>query len=211
MKFSKNSILGLCCLSLFVFSPLSKAAVLVEERGRSVNTSKANVLTSSESYLSAHQLRSTRRVSVGAQFGGSVGAAGLGIELSFAPQSIAVIQFGGGTSMQSFGAAWKYVFGGTSLAPYSQLGYSHWFGGSEEKKPIQRTSPSFLADRLLTKEEKAAGKFSKDLAVGGFGLQYYQLNGPYVGVSLFAEVDLLLDVTNPNPLATGALGLQYFF
>lgn len=213
-------------LLITLFSPrlgFAAPAVLIEEGNKSISggwKSMEKPVSEGKSILQIHQeqefesaieLRAKRRVGVGLSLEGQSGFYGGLIELNFSPEDSAVTGFGGGTQYNSFSLQWKHVFGGGSVTPYSALGFNRWFSVSGNAKAVGSTNPSFLGSKFLTAEEKATGRFEKNLISPALGLQYYQLDGPYKGLGVFVEVVLLMEVSDLSPVATGGLGTLYYF
>lgn len=217
-------IFALICITLF--SPrlgFAAPAVLIEEGGKLKNDGWKNMerpvsegksilqVYQDQEFESAFDLRTKRRVGVGLSLEGQAGFYGGLIELNFAPEDSAITGFGGGAQYNSFSLQWKHIFGGTKVTPYSALGFNRWFSLSGNSKSIGSTNPSFLGSKFLTAEEKATGRFEKNLLSPAIGLQYYQLDGPYKGLGVFVEVVLLMETSDLSPVATGGLGTLYYF
>ncbi len=164
----------------------------------------------SQSFNSTDELRSKRRVGVGATTAGAIGLFGAMIELNLTPSNSAVAEFGGGPGFGALSFQWKHVLGGRNFSPYLGIGYARWYNASNEGG-IQKTVPAILGSRLLTEEQKRTGQFAVDLLTPHIGIQYNNLYGPYTGVGLFAEVDILTQIPDFVPAPTGALGILYYF
>ena len=151
-------------------------------------------------------LREARKLGVGLVAGGALGFYGLNIEINFEDINGAVVGVGGGDGFSTVNMAWKHVFLGDTVAPYTTLGYSHWYnsGGGNYKN-------SAVLERVLTDTEKTSGKFSADFVSGSLGLQYIQLQGSFAGTSLYAEIVLLGEVGRSMLVPTGAVGAGYYF
>jgi len=156
------------------------------------------------------ELRKMRRMGVGAQAMGSLGVGGILLELALTQNWAFVGGFGGGEGFQAFELEAKYVLTGDWLMPYFALGYANW-SSVGKSGPIQKTKPAILAERLLNDDEKAEGQYRKHILFPAFGLQFMQLTGDYAGFSMFAELDMLLDVGNFVAAPTASLGLMYYF
>lgn len=164
-----------------------------------------------QTFTSTDDLRSRRRVGLGATTAGATGLLGAFIELNLTPSNSAITAFGGGPGFSAFNFQWKHVFGGESFAPYAGVGYARWYSASGNEGNIHRTTPSVLGARFLTEEQKKSGEFTVDLINPSIGLQYNQLQGDYAGMGLFAEIDFLTKVPDFSPVPTGALGILYYF
>lgn len=212
-------------LTLFSLSAIAQQAVLIEET--EISDPRAKVESKRGSYMSENQklsevfsggsysdtyaMRAKRRVGVGFGAAGQMGMAGMMIELNYSVDDAAVIGFGGGPRYSSLAMQWKHVFGGKSIAPYTTLGYSRWYSNSNDKKTMNNSTPNILATKFLTEEERRTGKFGKDLFTPSAGLQYNHLHGQYAGVSLFAEVVLLMNMSDGEQAPTGSVGSIYYF
>lgn len=157
----------------------------------------------------AYELRSLRRVGIGAEFAGASGLMGALIELNFAPDDSLITGFGGGPGYNSFQMGWHHVFGGEKLTPYAGLGYVRWYNSSN--KSADETNPKFLATKFLSDKEKETGQFSVNFLSPNFGLQYHVLAGDYVGSTVFAEIRLFMSMAHLSPEALGSLGTIYYF
>lgn len=158
------------------------------------------------SYADNLALRDARKIGLGLVAGGALGLYGLNIEINFEDINGAVVGVGGGAGYSTVNMAWKHVFLGDTVAPYTTLGYSHWYnsGGGNYKN-------SAVLERVLTDTEKTSGKFSADFVSGSLGLQYIQLTGSLAGTSLYAEIILLGEVERTMIVPTGAVGAGYYF
>lgn len=188
---------------VFLFLSLTaRAAILVEDgKRKETNTSMAD----------GTELRKIRRVAVGVSTIGPLGVLGANLELNFTPQWAFMGGFGTGLSYQSFTLQVKRVLAGEYLMPYMAAGISRWYTVGEPKGPITKTQPAFLYDKFLNDTDKIEGQFSKVLLYPAFGLQYMQLSGDWSGMSLYAEVLLLLDIGSFEAAPTGTLGMLYYF
>lgn len=162
-------------------------------------------------YDDALSLRTKRRVGIGFSTLGQMGVYGLLVELNYAATDSFQTGFGGGPKLNSYTFQWKHLFGGRMFSPYTSLGLTHWYNAPGNDSSIEKTTPSFLAAKYLSEEEKRTGKFSKDFFVPSFGMQLNQLSGPYVGTTLFLEVNFLMELSQLSPTPTGSLGMMYYF
>lgn len=161
-------------------------------------------------FLSSFDMRSKRRVGIGISAAGQLGLLGVFTELNFGVENSTIFGYGTGGSYNSLTLQWKHVFNAQKLTPYVTLGYARWFSGGQNGSPTQAT-PSFLSQKLLNDNEKQTGRFGKDLLIPSAGLQYYLLNGPYVGSSLYAEVMMLFTPQAMDSVANGSMGMIYYF
>jgi hypothetical protein len=140
-----------------------------------------------------------------------MGLGGLLLELNMSPKWSFDIGFGGGGGFQTVNFNAKYVLaGGDYFLPYLGLGYSHW-RTIRSMGAIEKTSPSILAEKLLSEGEKASGEFQKHILYPSIGLQFTQLKGKWAGSSIYAEVVVLMEATQFVAAPTGALGFLYYF
>lgn len=157
-------------------------------------------------YENNFALRDARKIGLGLAAGGALGLYGLNIEINFEDINGAVVGVGGGRGYSTVSMAWKHVFLGDTIAPYTTLGFAHWYNSGQEKY-----RDSEIIDRVLTKKEKTSGKFSADFITGALGLQYTHLNGRWAGTSLYAEVVLLGETESATLVPTGLVGAGYYF
>ncbi len=155
------------------------------------------------------EMRKIRRFGVGLQAAGSLGLGGAILDLNFTPNWSFGAGFGGGEGFQSFMFQGRYVLAGDWLMPYLAFGYTNW--ASTGKGTITKSTPSYLADKILTGDERQSGQFQKNLFFPSFGLQFMQLHGDWAGFSLFGEISAMLDLTQFVAAPTGSLGVLYYF
>lgn len=160
-------------------------------------------------YLSVEAMRSDRRVGVGVETFGRLGAIGLNVELNYGPSDSATAGIGGGPGYSSVSLGGKHVFGGARFSPYATLSFTRWSAGSGGR--LDGTTPAYLEGRFLTDQEKESGRFAKNFLVPGIGAQFNQLEGPSAGAALFAEVIFMVEASTMDYVPTGALGALYFF
>lgn len=156
------------------------------------------------------ELRKLRRFGAGLQAVGPLGVGGAIIDLNLTPQWSFSAGFGGGEGFQSFMFQGRYVLAGDWLMPYMAFGFTNWSSVGKTGL-IKKTTPSYLADRLLSGDEREAGEFRKNLFYPAFGLQFLQLKGEWAGFSLFGEISALLDLSQFVAAPTGSLGVLYYF
>lgn len=156
-------------------------------------------------------LRTRRRVGIGAMTSGATGLLGALVELNLNPSNSAILGFGGGPGYSAFNLQWKYVFGGRHFSPYAGIGYANWYNAASEGRPVGRTNPALLESRFLSEQEKRTGEFAINLLTPTMGLQYNFLVGDYKGLGIFGELVFLTEVSDLSPAASGALGAVYYF
>ncbi|MDZ4662837.1 MAG: hypothetical protein SGJ18_14590 [Pseudomonadota bacterium] len=166
---------------------------------------------SSKAALDGTEFRQKRRVAIGSSFGGAAGIAGINLDLNLTDQAALSLLFGVGDPFQSFGFAIKRFVSGTSFLPYFSAGYVRWTHKRAESQAIETTLPNILGKRFLNSGEKESGQFSEDIIYPGLGLQYVQLSGPWAGISMYLELQALVDVDDFQTATTGALGISYYF
>lgn len=156
-------------------------------------------------------LKAKRRVGIGSFTSGATGLFGLMLELNFTAESSAITAFGGGPGYSAFNFQWKTLWGGKSFAPYTGIGYARWYNSGSSKGPVGKTTPSYLASKFLSENEKSSGEFAVNLITPNLGVQYTQLSGAYTGTALFAELTFLTEIESFSVVPTGALGAIYYF
>lgn len=163
-----------------------------------------------QSHTSGIAVRETRRVGVGVAAAGSLGLGGVLMEFNFTPSLSLLSGYGGSTDFQAFSFEVRHVLTGEVLLPYLSAGYARWANfGSHDR--IKETTPGFLAESLMSDADRSGGKISEHLVYPAFGLQYMQLKGDWAGFSVFAQIMMLLDVSDFNSAATGMIGSIYYF
>jgi hypothetical protein len=164
-----------------------------------------------QEFESTWDLRSKRRVGVGALTSGATGLLGALLELNLNPSNSAIIGFGGGPGYNAFNFQWKYVFAGQHFSPYLGIGYARWYNAASEGNRIGRTNPAVLESKFLSEKQRQTGEFEVDLLTPTLGLQYNFLVGDYKGLGVFGEIVLLTQVSNLSPAPVGAFGAVYYF
>lgn len=207
----KSLFLFALALSTFVFLP--SAPAMAKKYVRSAQESDEDSAQSRALFKQADtgpELRKKRRFGAGLQAVGPLGVGGAIIDLNFTPQWSFSAGFGGGEGFQAFMFQGRYVLAGDWFMPYFAFGFTNWssFG---KTGAITKSTPSYLADRLLNGDERAAGEFRKNLIYPSFGLQFLQLSGEWAGFSLFGEISALLDLSQFVAAPTGSLGVLYYF
>lgn len=196
-------------LAICLFPAAPKAAVPVDDAGNAESADAASI-TSAEKPSGALELRRLRRVGVGIQSSGPVGAIGANLELNFTPDVSFMGSFGAGNTYQTFALQMRRVVGGTWFAPYVSGGVAHWYS-VKGAVDANRAAPGFFYDRFLNESERASGNFSKTMIFPSAGLQYMQLSGEWTGVSVFVEASVLLNIDNFVIAPVGSLGAIYYF
>lgn len=190
---------------------LSADSASITNKAHSIETDYSNTMRSerlSMSYPSTLKMRESRKMGVGMSVGGQLGVAGINGEFNFEDENGVLAGFGMGPGYNSIQLAWKHAFEGDFIAPYFTAGYSRWYnsrGHSDE------WSNSGILDRVLTDSEKRDGRFGTNFVNGSFGLQYNQLSGDFAGVSCFAEVVAMYEVTRSQLIPSGTFGALYYF
>ena len=177
----------------------------------SVSDSRENRLSQSmKEAESGYELRKVRRLAIGIEGAGPLGLGGALLEINFNPDWSAIIGYGGAEGLQALNFAGKYILAGDSFLPYLSAGYARW-SSTDRASPINKTTPSFLGDKLLTEEQKNQGEFQENLFVPSLGLQYLQSSGDWAGFSIFTEISFLVDLTHFVAAPTGGIGCLYYF
>lgn len=197
--FSITATLGLATLG----QP-SSAQILVEEKGHAVPTSTYEINSS------GHGFRQSRKVGVGFGLAGAYGIAGTHLELNFVPEVGLLVGFGLGSGYQTFNLQLKKVLAGDSFMPYIAGGLARWYSVDESRKRTS-TQPHFLADRFLNRSERQSGEFAEVMLYPAVGLQYLQLGGDWSGFSLYAEIQMLVDVDDLVSALNGGVGTTFYF
>ncbi len=191
-----------CLVTIFAWSAFSHAVVEVDKFGATKTTTKIAD--------SGSEMRTQRRAGVGLVAGGVTAMIGVNLEVNFTEHFGVHGGFGTSDDFQSFFIGAKQIFGGESLMPYASYGYARWFATGRESA-MSNSTPEFFAKKFLSDDERARGIFSENLAFGGFGLQYVQLDGDWAGASVYIEALLLMDIDDIIVLPTLGTGLIYYF
>lgn len=190
---------------ILIFGPWGvKAAVLVEESGRPVSRSAVKAAVDTENF------KQLRKVGLGMTVAGALGVIGTQLDINFTRDTSFAAGVGLGTGYQSFSFQLKRTIGGKWFAPYFSAGFARWYT-ARPSPGLEETNPPFLAEQFLTSEEKASGRFGINMLYPSLGLQYNQLQGSWSGISVFAEVIMLVEMRALVSAPTGGLGLMYYF
>ncbi|MCB9025665.1 MAG: hypothetical protein H6625_05065 [Bdellovibrionaceae bacterium] len=202
----KTVFLFFISIYMYSFSALGQA-VLVEERGRALQSSSSRTHLSSKNSV---DFKYKRKVGVGLSAAGAQGLAGVTLELNFSPEMSFSTSFGLADRFQTFGVFIKKSISAKYFTPYISGGFTRWYTVTDEG-PMTTSNPSFLAERFLSNKEKSEGKFAETLIYPAMGIQYLQLDGDWAGSSLFVEVLMLVDIDDFKSSPTGGLGYLYYF
>ena len=189
---------------LMVVPHISSAMIFVENKsGR--YTTRANI----PNFDRAQRMKAMRKIGTGVSVAGVHGLLGLNLELNLRPEISVLGGVGLSKGFHSFNGQIKRSFVGNDITPYVALGYAQWV--SKDKGKVNDTVPSFLNDKFLDTDERLSGKFSESLMYGSLGLQFYQLTGDWVGLSLYAEAILIMDIDDVEFAPTFSVGSTYYF
>ncbi len=190
-------------IGIFHFS-LAHGAILVEENGR-------EVVYDTRSASDGMDLRTKRRMGVGAAAAGAHGVFGINIDLNLTSRITTELGFGLSTEFQTFHFAVKRYLGGESVLPYIGLGYARWSNNGETRGGIEETNPGFVAEQFMSEEDKEKGRITANILYPAAGIQYLLLDGRWAGFGIHAEIDILLEVSELEAAPTGSIGATYYF
>ena len=193
--------------SVFLFiSSVTFAAVEVNDWGQPVNQSRGRLAVDS-----GMELRSIKRVGIGANAAGAYGIMGASLELNLTPRWSSLIGFGFSGDFQSFNFQVRRFLGGEALLPYLGFGLAYWSNNGEKEGGIRETNPGFLANQFMSEDQRRRGEIAEALIYPAFGLQYMILQGEWTGLAIHLELDLLLEVSTLEAAPTGSMGMTYYF
>lgn len=201
----KNAILFSLTFLLLLISDFGNAAILIEENGKVVHK------VQDEEASHGFEFRKKRKVGFGVAGAGVWGMLGAHIDLNFSPAYTLHGGVGTGEGFQTFAVQVRKYIPGQSFLPYVSGGIARWYTTGNGKGPIKSSTPGFLASRFLNDREKETGIFSEVFIFPSIGIQYYQLNGEWRGSSIFAEINLLIDIDDIVVSPTGTIGYTRFF
>lgn len=184
----------------------SSAAILIEEKGQSLNQNRFSMSSSS-----GLDLRRNRKMGIGIAGAGVWGSLGTQLELNLSSRLSLAGGVGLGEGYKSFALQLRKYLSGESFLPYIAGGFARWYTTGKGMTQTEHTNPSLLAERFLSSHEKNTGQFSELFLFPTVGIQYFQLRGDWMGSSLFAELNLLIDIDDLVVGPTGSLGYTYFF
>lgn len=163
------------------------------------------VYTEKAAYQNNWQMREARKIGVGTHVGGTAGMMGAHLDLNLDGEDGALVGLGFGEGFNTYTLAWKRNYVGSYFTPYTTLGWSRWaVSGS-------RTPDSYMLESTVSERKLRSGDFNVDYVVGSVGAQYHQLDGEFMGASLFAEVGLLASPGEGRMAPAASVGATYFF
>ena len=155
---------------------------------------------------------SERKMAIGMQAAGTYGVVGGVIGIHFHPQWSVDLGFGGGTHFQSYGfRIKKMMLMSSALNPYFGFGFHRWHRNNKRPFNSNDLSPGFVAEKLMSDEDKRLGIIDEKLAHASLGLQYVFTDGQLKGYGVFVEAVLLMQVDELISIPTASLGMNYFF
>lgn len=189
------------------------AAILLESNGQSIgqNSTSYASIAAEQSASSGFALRHQRKVGIGFAGSGVWGTLGTHLELNFSSEYSLQGGVGLGEGYQTFALQVRRYLSGQSFLPYIALGMGRWYTTGSGRGEIKTSTPEFLAERFLNDDERRRGQFSELLLVPSAGIQYLQLSGSWMGSSIFAEINLLVDLDDLILGPIGSLGYTYYF
>jgi hypothetical protein len=211
-------------MAIVFFATAANAAILVDEsdeahQDRSTSRitqspdqglTNRTVLRSDETFADVASFKHRKKMGISATLAGATGLVGTNLDLNIFEDF--AISIGGGVS-RGFGCYNAHVKqtlgGGENFQPYFAMGYSRWF--SNGGGPIDQTSPSFVANKFLSDNAKATGKFAENIIYPALGLQYVNINGDLRGLGFFGEALVLMDLNNLAVAPTLGIGSILYF
>lgn len=188
-------------------TPVSRAsAIPVEPSPRERGTLKSYF--DRRDYVDLYQLRSARRMGVGAEVLGRLGMVGMDFEFNFDPANSATAGIGAGPQYFGYSLGYKHVLGGNNLSPYVGVSLNRLIAGSGS--PMTESTPGWISDFFLTEADRTEQGFQKNFISPQFGLQFTQFYGPSAGGSFFFEVLLMYEIETRRTAPVGALGMMYY-
>lgn len=152
------------------------------------------------------EMKNYKKFGFGLNLGSSTGILGLNGEVNLDGNDALAIGLGMGSSYGAFSLAWKHNFEAMYLSPYSKVGYSKWFSSSGKS-----ANDSDVLKRIYSENDLRTGRFGPDFLIGGFGLEYNQLDGDMAGVNFFGEVIMMAEVSTSTFIPNGGIGIIYYY
>lgn len=157
------------------------------------------------------ELRLVRRVGVGLEAAGDLGLGGALIAINFNDTNGLVLGAGGAPKFESFALSYKHVLGSGSILPYAAVGYARWATAGAQGPIGDQATPGFLANHLLSENQRRTGNFAIDLMIPKLGLEWVQSSGPWAGSSVALELMDIFSASTFDSAVTGALDFIYYF
>ena len=202
-------------LILVLISFQAHSAILIEEGSRPIPVESSSSATiqsvttpSNDEYrafASSYDIRKAYKMAFGTAIGGQVGTVGFKFDINFDPLNAFVGGFGGGSGFRTVQFGYKAIYEGQFITPYWTASLVNWSNSSGNLES------DMLNDVYLNQTEKQNNSFNKTFAVPSVGVQYTQLNGPFVGTTVFAETMLFVDFQDFKSALNGTLGITYLF
>ena len=152
------------------------------------------------------------KMDVSGAINGYFGTFGVSFGVHFHPQWSFDLGFGGSSHYQSFGFRLKKSFLMSSpLSPYIATGFSRWHRTRSRDFDLGEVSPDYLAQELMSEEDRINNIIDERLIHGAVGLQYVMTEGDWKGLAAHIEALLLMDFEDVISVPTVAIGLGYYF
>lgn len=176
-----------------------------------ISSSKRRSKDDEETFSRSLDLRQRKRVAIGVQALGKFGIIGANLDLNLSAHNSAGGFVGSGQGFNTFGFSWRKYLEGDRLTPFFGFSLARWYNASEKNKEVSSSTPSYLANDLLNREEKTSGKYSLNMLAPNMGLQYFFLDGELKNSSITGELVLLKPIDRSANIVTASFGYNYSF
>lgn len=157
-------------------------------------------------YLSLSELKSHRRMGIGAELMGRLGMVGISFDFNFTGSDAATLGMGAGPQYYSYSLGYKRTLADANLSPYLGLSMTS-LRASEQNQP-RDTVPGWANESF--RRVSGQDSMSRVLLSPQLGLQYTQFYGPSAGATMFMEIVFILDYERRKTLPTAAFGMMYY-
>ena len=162
---------------------------------------------SEDSNQLAQELRENHRFGIGTQIAGTLGVMGLIADINISSNMSIAGGIGTGFDYNSYMLKYRYLLLAKKVHPYFGIAYNQWSSSSPIAKP-SKVSPQFLVEKFLTPEELENEQgFAKHFLTPLFGVQYLSP----VGLSIFAELNLMADIFTFTSNFYWSIGFMWYF
>jgi|GEM_PF-1711639 len=164
--------------------------------------------TSRRDYLNLYELKSHRRMGIGAEVLGRLGMVGITMDLNFHPKNSATAGIGAGPQYFSYSLGYRRTLDDRSLSPYLGLAATRLVQSSD--RPIKETLPAWIGDYFLKDTKSDGSGFQRTFLSPQLGVQYTQFYGPSAGATMYLEILFMWEASSRKVAPIAGLGMMYY-
>lgn len=164
--------------------------------------------TSRRDYLNLYELKSHRRMGIGAEVLGRLGMVGITMDLNFHPKNSATAGIGAGPQYFSYSLGYRRTLDDRSLSPYLGLAATRLVQSSD--RPIKETLPAWIGDYFLKDTKSDGAGFQRTFLSPQLGVQYTQFYGSSAGATMYMEILFMWEASSRKVAPIAGLGMMYY-